>query len=236
MVLVDQRAHSLHGGRDNVGGALDDGGRGGLKVVFGEQFGEARDVALDELGVERDGGERVLNLMRDAACDLFPGTLLLRVQQLGGVFQNEHVTEVVTGGACCGLQQGDRRGEVQDAGAGLHLHLGRSGAHAVGAAQQAVERVNDLGGQHVVQAKADELLLAAGVQHLREGAVGEHDLARCGERDDAVGDGFDDGLEFGAALLQGSVDLRELGRGACGNGVHGFEVRGHRIEAGHKLA
>jgi hypothetical protein len=107
----------------------------------------------------------------------------------------------------------------------------------VGAAQEAVERVDDLGGEHIGEVEADELLLAAGVEHLGEGAVGQHDLQGGGrERDDAVGDGFDDGLELGAALLQRGVDLRELVGGAGGDGVGRFEIGGHRVEAGDKLA
>ena len=46
------------------------------------------------------------------------------------------------------------------------------------------------------------MLLAAGVEELGEGAVGEDDVERGREGDDAVGDGFDEGFEFGAALLE----------------------------------
>jgi hypothetical protein len=90
--------------------------------VFGEQRSEARDVALDEFGVERDGSERVLDLVRDAARDFFPCTLLLREQQLGGVFDHQDVADGFAVGSRA-FEQCDGGREVQHAGAGGHLHL-----------------------------------------------------------------------------------------------------------------
>ena len=49
---------------------------------------------LDLLGGEGDGRERVLDLVGDAAGDFFPGGLLLRAEELGGVFEDEDVAEV----------------------------------------------------------------------------------------------------------------------------------------------
>ena len=46
---------------------------------------------------------------------------------------------------------------------------------------------------------ADERRLAAGVEHLGEGAVGEDDAALGIERGDAVGDGFEHRFELAAA-------------------------------------
>ena len=210
--LVDQRAHGFDGGGDDFGGALNDGGGGGLDAVLGEEGDEAGDVALDEFGVERDGGERIFDLVGDAAGDFFPGALLLRAEEFGGVFEDEDVAEMLAVGAsksrapgrvADGFEQGDGRGEVQDAGAGLHLHLGGGGAHAMSAAEEVIEGVDDVCGKDVGEGEADEVALAAGVEHLGEGAVGEHDAAVGGEGDDAGGDGFDDGFELGAAGLQG---------------------------------
>src|ERR1700679_1098181 len=83
--------------------------------------------------------------------------------------------------------------QMEDAGAGLHLHLRRSRAHAVGAAQEMIERVDDVRRKHGGEIEPNELPLAAGVEHLREGAVSEHNAAIGRERYDAGGDGFYDG-------------------------------------------
>ena len=74
-------------------------------------------------------------------------------------------------------------------------------------------------GKSFVEAQADELHLAAGVEELGEGAVGKDDAQVGREGDDAVGDGFDDGFELGAALLEGGVEFGELGGGLLGEGA-----------------
>ena len=182
-----------------------------------EEGAEAADVSLNELGVERDGGEGVLDLVGDAAGYFFPGTLFLGAQQFGGVFEDEDIAAMFTAGALEGegtwavggaaFEQGDCGCEVKDAGAGLHLHLGGSGSHAVCAAEEMVERIDDVFGEHCGEREADELALAAGVEHLGEGSVGEQDAAIGGERDDAGGNGLDDRFEFGAAGLEGVVEV-----------------------------
>ena len=220
--LVDEGAHGLDRGGDDFSGALHDGGRGRLEVVFGEERGEARDVAANEFGVEGDGGEGVLDLVGDAAGDFFPGALFLRAQEFGGVFEDEDVAEVFAvraieaasagtdGGAA--FEEGDGGGEVEDAGAGLHLHLGGGGAHAMGAAEEVIEGVDDVWREDGGEQETNELALAAGVEHLGEGAVGEQDVAVGGEGDDAGGDGFDDGFELGAAGLEGLIEVWRVGR------------------------
>ena len=74
------------------------------------------------------------------------------------------------------------------------------------ALHEAVEGFGGFGGEVFVEGGAEEGTLAAGVEHLGEGSVVEDDAAVRGERDDAGGDGFDDGLEFGAAALEGGVE------------------------------
>ena len=73
--------------------------------------------------------------------------------------------------------------------------------------------------------------MAAGVEHLREGTVGEHDATIGRERYDAGGDGLDDGFQLSAALLKRGVELGELRGGALGCGVGAFEIGGHGVEA-----
>ncbi len=56
---------------------------------------EPVDVPLDLLGSQRDGRERILDLVRDAARDFLPRALLLRAQQFGRVLKHEHVADVL---------------------------------------------------------------------------------------------------------------------------------------------
>jgi hypothetical protein len=155
--------------------------------------------ALSEMGV--------LDLVCYAASHFFPSALLLRAEKFRGVFEHEDVAEMLAVVRRTVFEQADGRGEMQDAGAGLHLHLCGRGSHAMGAAKQMLERVDDLGWQHRGQCEADEFALAAGVQHLGEGAVGENDVTVRGERHHPGWDGLDDGFELRAPCLQGKVDL-----------------------------
>ncbi len=199
----------------------------------GEGGGEAVDVAADLLGGEGDGSEGIFDLVGDAAGDLLPGGLLLRAEEFGGVFEDEDVAEMVAAlrtahaGGGSAFEQGDGGEEVGGAAvavAGGHLDLGGGGAHAVGAADEAVDGFGDFGGEDLFDAAAEEGLLAAGVHHLGEGAVGEDDAAVGGEGGDAVGDGLEHGLELGAAGLEGGVGGGELDvglvrrRGGCSRG------------------
>src|SRR5579875_1479443 len=104
------------------------------------------------------------------------------------------------------------------------------------AAEQALERLVDVSGKYLMQMPADELLLAAGIEELRESAVGEDDVERGRERDDGVGNGLDDGVELGAALLERGVELRELRARLLGEGARGFKVGRQGVEAGGELA
>ena len=94
----------------------------------------------------------------------------------------------------------------------------------MGAADEAVDGFKGFGGcggvgwEEVGEGAIEEGLLAAGVEHFREGAVGEEDAAVGVEGGDAVGDGFEHGFELGAAGFQFQsgrfIDLRKgLGGG-----------------------
>ena len=85
-------------------------------------------------------------------------------------------------------------------------------------------------------AQAEEGTLAAGVHHLAEGAVGEDDAALGVEGGDAVGDGFEHGLELAAAGFEGGVGRGELDGGVLDGAAAVFEVGGHVVEAADQLA
>ncbi len=104
--------------------------------------GEAVDVATDLFGGERDGSEGVLDLVGDAAGDLFPGGLLLGAEEFGGVFEDEDVALVLAASAGPGTSSRAtvaRRLMVPvklavEAGGGMgQLDLAGGGAHAMAA-------------------------------------------------------------------------------------------------------
>ena len=107
--------------------------------LFCQQRLDTIDVAADQFGVERDGRERVLDLVRDAAGDLFPGALLLRAKDFGDVFKGDDVAKMVACGT--GLQQGHDSRNVQRAGRGRKFQFGGGGAHAVAALHKPVQRL-----------------------------------------------------------------------------------------------
>ena len=78
------------------------------------------------------------------------------------------------------------------------------------AAEEVVDGLERFGGEDFFDGGADEGGLAAGVEHLGEGAVGEDDAAARVERGDAVGDGLEHGFELAAAGFEGGVGGGEL--------------------------
>ena len=79
--LIDQRAQRAHAAQNDLAAFADDVGRIGLAAV---------EMAADALGGERDGRERVLDLVGHALRHFLPRQLPLRAQQLGGVFNHQH--------------------------------------------------------------------------------------------------------------------------------------------------
>jgi hypothetical protein len=193
-------------------------------------------VSLDELGIERDGRERVLDLMRDTACDLLPGTLALGTEQFSGVFDDQNVPEMIASGGCGVFKNRNGCGEVLEAGCGVHLHLVGRRAHAMRAAQQAVQRIDDVRRQHSGEIEADELLLAAGIEQLGESSIGDNDVAIGRQRYNAGGNSLDDGLELGATRLEVGVQTRELRGRVLGDVVRRFKIGGHVVEAFDEFA
>src|ERR1035437_311634 len=99
---------------------------------------------------------------------------------------------VNTFGSATGFEKRDR-GEQIHCCAGVtigvaddgHLDLAGGGAHAVAAAEKMLERFHRLWWEDGFDRGADEGCLAAGVEHLGERAVGEHDTTlriKCGNR------------------------------------------------------
>ena len=86
------------------------------------------------------------------------------------------------------------------------------------------------------ECEADELSLAAGVKHLREGAVRQHDATVGRERDDSGGYGLNDRFELGPSRLQRQVQLGELCGGASSRGVSTLQVSSHGIETLNQLS
>ena len=78
------------------------------------------------------------------------------------------------------------------------------------APQQMIERLHRLRRKDAVDRRADEGRLAAGVEHLRQRAVRQHDAASRIQRGHAVGDGLEHGLQLAAASLQRRVGGGEL--------------------------
>ena len=79
--LIDERAQRSHAGQDDFAAFADHGGRVGLAAI---------EVATDPLGGERDGRERVLDLVRDALRHFLPCQLTLGAEEFGCVFDDEN--------------------------------------------------------------------------------------------------------------------------------------------------
>jgi hypothetical protein len=181
----------------------------------------------------------------DAAGDFFPGTLLLGAEEFGGVFEDEDVAEMLAAGVR--RRGSSSRATVASSKATVAARCRMPALDCISISAEA-EPMRWRGGGggrgrrrcrrgRRSRGRPMNWLLAAGVEHLGEGAVGEDDVAIGGERDDAVGDGFDDGFELGAAgFEEGVVEVGELGGGALGGGVGAFEVGGHGVEAVDEFA
>ena len=181
-----------------------------LRMTLGESGCAAIEVSADALGGERDGGEGIFDFVGDALRDFFPCELALGAEKLGGVFDDEDGAGVAVGE----FETGAGDGEVHDAAAGVEFNLSGGSAHALAAAHDAGEVVGELGGQQAFDVLAAQRGVFALPHEHGEGAIGLQYVACAIERDDAAGDGFDDGLELAAALLDGQVGGGQLRGGA----------------------
>ena len=131
-----------------------EGGSACRVAVRRDGVGQAVDVALNLLGGEADGSERVFDLVGDAAGDLLPGGLLLGAEEFGGVFEDEDVALMLAVRAVAASSRATVasrfmvllnlplrvRGRVS-------LDLAGGGAHAMAAQDEAVEEFGELGGE-----------------------------------------------------------------------------------------
>ena len=98
-------------------------------------------MTLNAFCGERNWRERILDLVGHAARHFAPGCLLLGLEQIRKIFEYDHVA-----GAFRLVSQGrDSDGDIQDASRELNFHLAGGHAHAVAAAEQGLEILQDFG-------------------------------------------------------------------------------------------
>src|SRR5580700_8738985 len=111
--LVDQAA-------DSFGGAGDGFGAGANYFKRSRVSGSgALQMPANTFRGECDGRERVLDFMSHAASYFTPRGLLLRLEQVGEVFEDDYVARLLALMAECG----NRNGYVQGSALGGHFHL-----------------------------------------------------------------------------------------------------------------
>ena len=200
--------------------------------------GEAVDVALDLLRAEADGGERILDLVGDAARDLFPGGLLLRAKQLGGIFEHEDVA-VMLAADCVRCRPTSRAGRRWREGSAFRRMVSRRLLISISLEAEPMRWLRLIRRSRTSTTSAGKTSSMArprkGVgrrgRASRESAVGEDDAPLGVERGDAVGDGFEHGFELAAAGFKGGVGCGELDGGLFDGAAAVFKVGGHVVEA-----
>ena len=170
----------------------------------------------------------------------FQADLLLRAEELGGVFEHEDVAEVLAvreWPVPHAFEQGDGGGELKRGRRWrLHLHLGGGGAHAVGAAEEAVEGFDDLGGKDVVEARPTKWRWPPG-SSISEKARLARTMRRSAESVTTP---------LGMVSMMVSSSVRRAWRAALSSescavecsavACGAFEVGGHGVEAGDEFA
>ncbi len=104
------------------------------------------------------------------------------------------------------------------------------------AIDEAVEDLDDLGREDFFHDAAEEWVLATGIHHLAESAIGEDYAAVCVKRRDTVRDGLQHGFEFAATGLEGGVRRTQLHGGVLDGAAAVFKVGGHVVEAADQFA
>src|SRR5664279_3625791 len=84
--------------------------------------------------------------------------------------------------------------------------------------------------QNVMQGHAFDLRRMMSPREISEGTVGLYDAKFRVQSDDAIGDGFEDRLQFAAASLEGKVCSGEFGSRALRERTALFKVGGHVVE------
>src|SRR4051812_16692780 len=99
------------------------------------------------LGGERDGSQRIFDLVGDTTRDLAPCRLLLCGEQIGKVFEDDHVAEPLL----LVFQRGDCYRKCQLAAANDDLRLAGYRSHAVCLADQVIEILDHVGWEQLLQ-------------------------------------------------------------------------------------
>ncbi len=195
-------------------------------------------MAMDLLGGEGDGRERIFDLVGDAAGDLFPGGLLLRAEEFGGVFEDEDVAVVlVRFELASAFEQSDGGGDLERAGAARTSPSRRRRSPCGGGGGGGGRWMSRISAGMAWSRRRPTKGIWPPGSSSSERARLARTMRRSGvEGGDAVGDGFEHGFELGAAGFEGGVGGGELEVGLLGGAREDFEVGGHVVEAADEFA
>src|SRR5579862_856316 len=137
--FIHQCSQSLDRAANGFGAAV--------KYSHGSRIGRrtALQMSSNALGRKRNGGQWILDLVRDPACHLAPCCLLLGLEQIGQVFKYQNVTQPLA----CVLQRGHGDGCVETGALQGHFELRGGCAHAVCPPQQWLQVFQNLLGKHL---------------------------------------------------------------------------------------
>ena len=124
---------------------------------------------------------------------------------------------------------------MEDAAADRHLNLSEGRAHAVAAANDACQIFGAVGGKQRFDLLPAQAKVDAPAHQRGKGAIGLQDRARAVERDYPGWNGFNDGLQFAAALFDSQVSGGQLRGRSLSQLAAGVQVSGHAIEGSHQL-
>ena len=154
-----------------------------------EALAHAIENARDALGAQRDGRQRILQFVSDAARHFVPGRGLLGAQQFAGVFQHHHETLLRRG---LRGQRGNRDGQVQHLRRSMHLNLAGGDAGTARALHQVVDFGRVLARKQIAQVRGALYLLLR--QQALQRAIHALDAAVRAQRDHAGRDAFENRL------------------------------------------
>ena len=105
-------------------------------------------MPADALGGERNGRERILDLVGHALRHFFPGQLALRAQQFRGVFDDQHGSRLPV----CEFKPSAGHGQMHGAATRVQLDFSGGRAHALSAPDHAGQIFGAVGGQQRLDA------------------------------------------------------------------------------------
>ena len=107
-------------------------------------------MAAYAFGGESNRGQRILDLMGNTPRHLAPGGLLLGFEQIGHIFEYQHVTQARVMGPFVGSRVATVTATLSSA-CGIHFHLAGRRTHAVGAPQQWFQIFQNFGRKNIRQ-------------------------------------------------------------------------------------